>query len=98
MAKALRLEPAYRYATVDSLKLDVDRALAVSRSRREKARGFTCSATCYAAIAGAAAAATAIIAVPAVGLGVAAWQAHQPRRNATWHAVMQRAKRQCATN
>ena len=28
MAKALRSEPAYRYATVDSLKLDVERVLA----------------------------------------------------------------------
>jgi eukaryotic-like serine/threonine-protein kinase len=77
VAKALRAEPAHRYATVDALKGDIDRA------RRGEAVSAREGARLYAAgrllrrYRWAAAAASAVFLALALGLSAAAWQAHR---------------------
>ena len=77
VAKALRAEPAHRYATVDALRRDVDLA------RRGEAIAAREGARLYAAgrilrrYRWAAATATTVFLALAVGLGAAAWQAHR---------------------
>jgi eukaryotic-like serine/threonine-protein kinase len=77
VAKALRKEPADRYATVEAMKLDVQRAMAGKPvEAREGARLYVISRTLrryrWAAVAVA-----AVIVSLAAGLGVAAWQAQK---------------------
>jgi eukaryotic-like serine/threonine-protein kinase len=77
VAKALRKEPADRYATVEAMKLDVQRAMAGKPvEAREGARLYVISRTLrryrWAAVAVA-----AVIVALAAGLGVAAWQAQK---------------------
>jgi hypothetical protein len=76
VAKALRLEPARRYATVEELKLDVQRALQGEPvAAREGARLYVFGRMLrryrWAAVS-----AVAIFLSLAGGLGTAAWQAH----------------------
>ena len=77
VAKALRAEPAHRYATVDALRRDIDHA------RRGEAVAAREGARLYAAgrllrrYRWAAAATSAVFVALATGLGVAAWQAHR---------------------
>jgi hypothetical protein len=77
VSKALRKEPGERYATVEAIKLDVERA---QRSEpieaREGARLYVISRTLR-RYRWAAAAVAAVIISLAVGLGVAAWQAEK---------------------
>jgi len=77
ISKALRVEPAYRYATVDSLKLDIERSLrGEAVEAREGARLYVVGRTLR-RFRWAAAAALAIFLSLGGGLGVAAWQAHK---------------------
>ncbi|HEY0747610.1 MAG TPA: protein kinase [Steroidobacteraceae bacterium] len=77
IAKALRAEPAHRYATVESLKLDVERARrGEAVEAREGARWYVMVRTLR-RFRWAAAAAVAIFLSLGVGLGLAAWQAHR---------------------
>jgi predicted Ser/Thr protein kinase len=77
IAKALRAEPAYRYATVESLKLDVKRALGGEAvDAREGARLYVIGRALK-RFRWAAAAALAIFLSLGGGLGAAAWQAHK---------------------
>ena len=74
VAKALRKEPADRYATVEAIKLDVERAMRGEPvEAREGARLYVISRVLR-RHRWAAAAVTAVIVSLAVGLGVAAWQ------------------------
>jgi predicted Ser/Thr protein kinase len=77
VAKALRKEPGDRYATVEAMKLDVERARRGEPvEAREGARLYVVSRTLrryrWAAVA-----VVAVIVSLAVGLGVAAWQAEK---------------------
>ncbi len=77
VAKALRTEPAHRYATVEALKSDVERVLrgepvAAREGARLYALGHLLRRYRWAA-----AAAAAVFVSLAVGLGLAAWQAHR---------------------
>jgi eukaryotic-like serine/threonine-protein kinase len=77
VAKALRKEPADRYATVEGMKLDVVRAMRGEPVQaREGARLYVVSRTLR-RYRWAAAAVAAVIVSLAVGLGVAAWQAQK---------------------
>ena len=77
VAKALRTEPAYRYATVDSLKLDIERVLdGEPVAAREGARLYFLGHLLRRYRWGAAAVAAIILSL-AGGLGLAAWQAHR---------------------
>jgi predicted Ser/Thr protein kinase len=77
VAKALRTEPAYRYATVDSMKLDVERVLdGEPVAAREGARLYLLGHLLR-RYRWSAAAAVAIFLSLAVGLGLAAWQGHR---------------------
>jgi eukaryotic-like serine/threonine-protein kinase len=77
VAKALRKEPGDRYATVEAIKLDVERSLRGEPvEAREGARLYVISRTLR-RYRWAAAAVSAVIVSLAVGLGVAAWQAEK---------------------
>jgi non-specific serine/threonine protein kinase/serine/threonine-protein kinase len=77
VAKALRKAPGDRYATVEAIKLDVERAMRGEPvEAREGARLYVVSRTLR-RYRWAAAAVAAIIVSLAVGLGVAAWQAEK---------------------
>jgi predicted Ser/Thr protein kinase len=77
VAKALRKEPGDRYATVEAIKLDVERAhRGEPVEAREGARLYVISRTLR-RYRWAAAAVGAVIVSLAVGLGVAAWQAEK---------------------
>ena len=77
VAKALRKEPGERYATVEAIKLDVERALRGEPvEAREGARLYVVSRTLR-RYRWAAAAVGAVIVSLAVGLGIAAWQAEK---------------------
>jgi hypothetical protein len=77
VAKALRAEPTHRYATVESLKLDVDRVLrGAPVEAREGARLYVLGHMLRRHRWGVAAAAAVFI-VLAVGWGIAARQAHR---------------------
>jgi eukaryotic-like serine/threonine-protein kinase len=77
VAKTLRKEPGDRYATVEGLKLDVQRALRGEPvAARDGARLYVVSRTLR-RYRWAAAAVAAVIISLAVGLGVAAWQAEK---------------------
>jgi non-specific serine/threonine protein kinase/serine/threonine-protein kinase len=77
VAKALRKEPADRYATVNGIKLDVERAMRGEPvEAREGARLYVISRTLR-RFRWAATAVAAVIVSLAVGLGVAAWQAQK---------------------
>jgi hypothetical protein len=77
VAKALRKEPGDRYATVEAIKLDVERARRGEPvEAREGARMYVISRTLR-RYRWAAAAVAAVIVSLAVGLGVAAWQAEK---------------------
>ncbi len=77
VAKALRKEPGDRYATVQAIKLDVERALRGEPvEAREGARLYVISRTLR-RYRWAAAAIAAVIVSLVVGLGVAAWQAEK---------------------
>ncbi len=77
VAKALRKEPGARYATVEAMKLDVERAVRGEPvEAREGARLYVISRTLR-RYRWAAAAVAAVIVSLAVGLGVAAWQAEK---------------------
>ena len=77
VAKALRKEPSDRYATVEAIKLDVERARRGEPvAAREGARLYVISRTLR-RYRWAAAAVAAVIISLAVGLGVAAWQAEK---------------------
>ena len=77
VAKALRTEPADRYATVEAMRLDVERALRSEPVQaREGARLYVVSRMLL-RYRWAAAAVAAVIVSLAVGLGVAAWQAQR---------------------
>jgi non-specific serine/threonine protein kinase/serine/threonine-protein kinase len=74
VAKALRKDPADRYATVNGIKLDVERAMqGAPVEAREGARLYVISRTLL-RFRWAAAAVAAVIVSLAAGLGVAAWQ------------------------
>jgi non-specific serine/threonine protein kinase/serine/threonine-protein kinase len=77
VAKALRKEPADRYATVEAIKLEVHRALAGEPvEARAGARLYVIGRTLR-RYRWAAAAVAAVIVSLAVGLGLAAWQAQK---------------------
>jgi hypothetical protein len=77
VAKALRKEPGERYATVEAIKLDVERAIRGEPvEAREGARLYVVSRTLR-RYRWAAAAVGAVIISLAVGLGIAAWQAEK---------------------
>ena len=77
VAKALRKEPGDRYATVEAMKLDVERSgRGEPVEAREGARLYVISRTLR-RYRWAAAAVSAVIVSLAVGLGVAAWQAEK---------------------
>jgi non-specific serine/threonine protein kinase/serine/threonine-protein kinase len=77
VAKALRKEPGDRYATVEAMKLDVERKRRGEPvEAREGARLYVISRTLR-RYRWAAAAVAAVIVSLAVGLGVAAWQAEK---------------------
>jgi hypothetical protein len=77
VAKALRKEPGDRYATVEAIKLDVERAMrAEPVEAREGARLYVVSRTLR-RYRWAAAAVAAVIVSLAAGLGIAAWQAEK---------------------
>jgi eukaryotic-like serine/threonine-protein kinase len=77
VAKALRVEPTHRYATVEALKLDVERALSGSPvAAREGARLYVLGRMLR-RYRWAAAAVAAVFISLAGGLGVAAWQAER---------------------
>jgi non-specific serine/threonine protein kinase/serine/threonine-protein kinase len=77
IAKSLRAEPAHRYATVESLKLDIERALrGEAVEARERARLYILGRTLR-RFRWAAVAVLAIFVSLGGGLGVAAWQAHK---------------------
>ncbi len=80
VAKALRKEPGDRYATVEAIKLDVERGRrGETVEAREGARLYVIGRTLR-RYRWAAAAVAAVIVSLAVGLGVAAWQAEQAAR------------------
>jgi serine/threonine protein kinase len=77
VGKALRKEPGNRYATVEAMKLDVERSRRGEPvEAREGARWYVISRTLR-RYRWAAAAVAAVIVSLAVGLGVAAWQAEK---------------------
>jgi predicted Ser/Thr protein kinase len=77
VAKALRKEPGDRYATVEAMKLDVERSRRGEPvEAREGARLYVVSRTLR-RFRWAATAIAAVIVSLAVGLGVAAWQAEK---------------------
>ncbi len=77
VAKALRKEPGDRYATVEAIKLDVERARRGEPvEAREGARLYVISRTLR-RYRWAAASVAAVIVSLAAGLGVAAWQAEK---------------------
>jgi hypothetical protein len=77
VAKALRAEPGQRYATVDAMRRDVDHARRGEPvAAREGARLYA-TRHLLRRYRWAAAAATAVFAALALGLGAAAWQAHR---------------------
>jgi hypothetical protein len=77
VAKALRLEPSHRYATVDAMKRDIEHAQRGEPiAARDGARLYTFGRLVR-RYRWAAASAAAVFAVLALGLGAAAWQAHR---------------------
>jgi len=77
IAKALRIEPTYRYPTVDALQLDIERSLrGEAVEARDGARLYVVRCTLrryrWAVLA-----ALAVFVSLGVGLGAAAWQAHK---------------------
>ena len=77
VAKALRKEPGDRYATVEAIKLDVERAMRGEPvEARARARLYVVSRTLR-RYRWAAAAVAAVIVSLAAGLGIAAWQAEK---------------------
>jgi non-specific serine/threonine protein kinase/serine/threonine-protein kinase len=77
VAKALRAEPAHRYATVDALRRDIEHTRhGESVSAREGARLYALGHVLR-RYRWAAATAGAVFVALAIGLGVAAWQAHR---------------------
>ena len=98
VAKALRTEPAYRYATVDSVKLDVERVLdGEPVAAREGARLYLLGHLLR-RYRWSAAAAVAIFLSLAVDWASLPGKGIEPRRNGTSRAVMRRARRRYATN
>jgi predicted Ser/Thr protein kinase len=100
IAKALRAEPAHRYATVESLKLDVERVLhGEPVEAREGARLYLVGHMLR-RYRWAVAAVAAIVLSLAGGLGLAAWQAHRvavERDNARHDASREEAVRYSLT-
>jgi non-specific serine/threonine protein kinase/serine/threonine-protein kinase len=100
IAKALRTEPAHRYTTVESLKLEVDRVLRGEPvEAREGARLYLVGHMLR-RYRWAVAAAAAIFLSLAGGLGLAAWQAHRAaieRDNARRDASREEAVRYTLT-
>jgi hypothetical protein len=100
IAKALRTEPIHRYATVESLKLDVERVLRGEPvEAREGARLYLLGHMLR-RYRWAVAAAAAIFISLAGGLGLAAWQAHRvavERDNARRDALREEAVRYSLT-
>ena len=100
IAKALRTEPAHRYATVESLKLDVERALRGEPvDAREGARLYYVGHILR-RYRWAVAATAAIVISLAGGLSLAAWQAHRvaiERDNARRDASREEAVRYSLT-
>jgi hypothetical protein len=100
IAKALRTEPSHRYATVESLKLDVERALRSEPvDAREGVRLYYVGHMLR-RYRWAAAAAAAIFISLAGGLSLAAWQAHRvavERDNARRDASREEAVRYSLT-
>jgi predicted Ser/Thr protein kinase len=77
IAKALRTEPAHRYATVEALRADVERVLhSEPVAAREGARLYVLGRLLRRYRWGAAAAAAIFLSL-SVGLGLAAWQANR---------------------
>jgi eukaryotic-like serine/threonine-protein kinase len=77
VAKALRTEPAHRYATVEAFKLDIERVLhGEPVAAREGARLYILGHLLR-RYRWAAAASAAVFLSLAGGLGIAAWQAHR---------------------
>ena len=77
VAKALRKEPGDRYATVEAIKLDVERAMRGEPvEARARARLYVVSRTLR-RYRWAAAAVAAVIVSLAAGLGIASWQAEK---------------------
>ncbi len=92
VAKALRKEPGDRYATVEAMKLDVERSLRGEPvAAREGARLYVISRTLR-RYRWAAAAVSAVIVSLAVGLGVAAWQAERAGSRTRRRAARRRAR------
>lgn len=100
VAKALRTEPAHRYATVESLKSDIERVLRSEPvEAREGARLYLVGHLLR-RYRWAVAAAAAIFLSLASGLGLAAWQAHRvaiERDNARRDASREEAVRYSLT-
>jgi eukaryotic-like serine/threonine-protein kinase len=100
IAKALRAEPVHRYATVEALKLDVERVLRSEPvEAREGARLYVVGHMLR-RYRWAVAAALAIFISLAGGLGLAAWQAHRvavERDNARRDALREEAVRYSLT-
>jgi predicted Ser/Thr protein kinase len=100
IAKALRTEPVHRYATVEALKLDVERALRGEPvDAREGARLYYVGHILR-RYRWAAAAVAAIFVTLAAGLSLAAWQAHRvaiERDNARRDAAREEAVRYSLT-
>ena len=100
IAKALRTEPGHRYATVESLKLEVDRVLhGEPVEAREGARLYLMGHMLR-RYRWTVAAAAAIFISLAGGLGLAAWQAHRvaiERDNARRDALREEAVRYSLT-
>ncbi len=100
IAKALRTEPVHRYATVESLKLEVERVLRGEPvEAREGARLYLVGHMLR-RYRWAVAAAAAIFISLAGGLGLAAWQAHRvaiERDNARRDALREEAVRYSLT-
>jgi len=100
IAKALRAEPAHRYATVESLKSDIERVLRSEPvEAREGARLYLVGHLLR-RYRWAVAAAAAVFLSLAFGLGLAAWQAHRvaiERDNARRDASREEAVRYSLT-
>jgi eukaryotic-like serine/threonine-protein kinase len=100
IAKALRTEPSHRYATVEALKLDVERALRTEPvDAREGARLYYVGHILRRYRWAAAAVATIFVTL-AAGLSLAAWQAHRvaiERDNARHDAAREEAVRYSLT-
>jgi tetratricopeptide (TPR) repeat protein/predicted Ser/Thr protein kinase len=100
IAKALRTEPAHRYATVEALKTDVERVLRGEPVHAREGARLYMAGHLLRRYRGAAAATAAIFVSLAGGLGLAAWQAHRvtvERDNARRDASREEAVRYSLT-